>query len=77
VGAPGRIDLTEDADRQQVKATTCISGDYCSLHNLAHLAGLEMPEPLPRQLSTRLVPSLIEENRVRLRIEAACSTAAA
>jgi len=40
-----------------------------ALQHLAHLAGFEVPEPLPRQLSTRLVPSPIEEDRVQVRIE--------
>jgi hypothetical protein len=35
-----------------------------ALQYLAHLAGLEMSEPLPRQPSTRIVPGAIEDDRV-------------
>ena len=75
VDISGTIDLTrlarlEVGSHLRTPAKVPLDAPEGALEHIAHLAALQMPEPLPAKLGALLVPGAIEDDHVQMRVEA-------
>jgi hypothetical protein len=58
-----------EGPKQAAPAKVPLDAPDGTLEHIAHLAGPQMPEPLPAKLGALLVPGAIEQDHVQMRVE--------